>query len=215
MVREKEAGLKAVFTATEEERQRIAKDLHDGIGQQLSGIKLSLGKQANTLGSEAKEALSPILHVVDQTAHDVRNLSHQMMPKSIQELGLVPAIDDMLHKSLGLSDLEYAFEHFNVESKRYDARLEIGLYRVCQELVNNIIKHSGAKAVTVQLFENKNSPILIVEDNGRGFDLDHQKSGIGLTNIQSRINTFDGEVNWEPSPGSGTVATVKVPITQG
>lgn len=212
LVAEREKGLKAVFDATEQERQRIAKDLHDGIGQQLSGIKLSLSRLVKKLPEDESGSVTKLTDVVDQTAADVRTLSHQMMPRALQELGLVQAIDDMLHKSLSLGEVKYAFEHFNIEGKRFEKRLEIGVYRICQELVNNIIKHANAKEVVVQLFENRKSLILIVEDDGRGFDPEAKKDGIGLTNISSRLNTINGEVNWEPSPESGTTATIRIPI---
>lgn len=212
LLAEREQGIKAVFQATEEERQRIAKDLHDGVGQQLSGIKLGLSELAQSIEGEPSTKAQKIATVADQAAHDVRSISHQMMPRALNELGLVAALDDMLNKSLGLSKIRYEFEHFKLEGKRFSKQVEIGLYRIGQELVNNIIKHSGAEQVVFQLFENKKNIIMIVEDNGRGFDVQTKKDGIGLQNISSRINTINGEVNWEPSPGAGTVATVKVPV---
>jgi signal transduction histidine kinase len=211
LVKERERGLEAVFIGIEDERQRIAKDLHDGVGQQLSGIKLSLNKFTADFPEAEQQKLKTVTEVVDNVAQDVRSLSHQMMPKALQELGLVAAIGDMLEKSLGLGDLNYDFEHFNAD-KRYNKRVEIGLYRICQELINNIIKHAHASHAVIQLFENKSTLILIVEDNGQGFDLASKKDGIGLMNIESRLNTVSGDVNWQPSPGSGTVATVRIPI---
>lgn len=215
LVKERERGLGAVFDATEEERKRIAKDLHDGIGQQLSGLKLgweSLREKFEASIPSESTRFQHLTKVLDEAAKDVRSISHQMMPKALQERGLLPAIDDMLRKSLGIGKINYRFEHFRVEDERYNERIELGLYRICQELVNNIIKHSNASEVVVQLFRNKNNLILMVEDNGRGFDPTQKRNGIGLTNIASRLSTVDGEVNWVPGPGSGMVATVKVPL---
>lgn len=216
IIKEREAGLRAVFDATEEERKRIAKDLHDGIGQQLSGLKMSwegLRIQLATSLPEESGRIQQLTKVLDETATEVRSLSHRMMPRSLQENGLLPALEDMLRKSLGLTSIAYRIEHFKVESERYNERIELGIYRICQELVNNIIKHSGATQVVVQLFRNGNFLILMVEDNGRGFTNSKEKEGIGLLNIESRINTVNGDVVWEPSPGSGTVATVRVPLS--
>jgi signal transduction histidine kinase len=215
LLREKESGLKAVFDATEEERKRIAKDLHDGVGQQLSAIKLGfegfLKRVGEKIPSES-EKLSSLSKIVDDTATEVRTLSHQMMPRALQEMGLMPAIDEMLGKSLGNTSIEYTFEHYQVEGKRFNERVEVGIYRIAQELVNNIIKHSGANLVMVQLFRNKDYLILIVEDNGQGFHPGSKKDGIGLMNINTRLGTVNGDVIWEPSPESGTVATVRVPV---
>lgn len=215
IIREREAGLAAVIEATEAERRRLAKELHDGVGQQLSGLKLAMSQLASKLSVQMPEeetALRNITSVLDETAADVRTISHSMMPRALQETGLVPAIDDMLRKSLGLTGTDYRFEHFQVENLRFEAKLEVGLYRICQELINNIIKHANARFVSVQLFATGGQLILIVEDNGRGFDPEGKKDGIGLMNIASRLNTIKGEVNYEPGPESGTVATVRILI---
>lgn len=215
IIEERDRGIEAVFTATEEERRRIAKDLHDGVGQQLSGLRLSFEGLSidikNALPNDA-ERIIKLNEVLDEACNEVRNISHRMMPKSLSETGLLPAIDDMLRKSIGLSGIAYRLEHFKVEDERFHERIELGLFRVCQELVNNILKHSGATEVVVQLFKSKTNLVLIVEDNGKGFSPQSQKDGIGLTNITSRINTVDGEVTWQPGPQQGTVATVRVPI---
>jgi signal transduction histidine kinase len=216
LLAEREAGLKAVFDATEEERKRIAKDLHDGIGQQLSGLKLSweaLRSRIESNSPEEKEVLKKLSTVLDDSARDVRSISHQMMPRALQERGLLPAISDMLEKSLGLTSIRYTLEHYKVQDVRFDERVEVGVYRVCQELVSNIIKHSGASEVMVQLLMSKQYLILIVEDNGKGFSKDKTGSGIGLMNMTSRINTVNGDITMEPSPESGTVATIRIPVS--
>jgi signal transduction histidine kinase/Tfp pilus assembly protein PilF len=214
IIRERERGLDAVITATEEERKRIAKDLHDGIGQQLGGLKMAfqqLGNMPAFQQETEKNKLADLTKILDDSATEVRSISHQMMPKVLQEIGLIPAIEDMLRKSLGHTSIRFQFEHFGIE-ERLAERMEISLYRVCQELVNNIIKHSGASEVVVQLFKNKGHIIMMVEDNGKGFDMHAKKDGIGLMNISSRISNLHGDVNYEPSPGSGTVATIRIPL---
>jgi signal transduction histidine kinase len=215
IIAEREAGLKAIFDATEEERKRIAKDLHDGIGQQLSGLKLNwAGLEAQI--DQSLPDLSSHIHelslVLDDACTEVRNISHQMMPKALQQTGLLPALQDLLKKSFSLTPIKYRLEHFKVESVRFEERIEISLYRIAQELLNNIIKHSQANEVLVQLFVNKKHLILIIEDNGKGFNALEEKDGIGLMNISSRINTVSGEVIWEPGPKAGTVATIRIPL---
>jgi len=126
-------------------------------------------------------------------------------------LGLISAVEDMLEKSLGITEISYEFEHFDIKG-RYKESIEIGLYRICQEIVNNIIKHSGATEVSIQLFENKSNLILIAEDNGVGIDMERKSDGIGLKNISSRADSFNGRVDFSPSPESGTLVTVRIPI---
>lgn len=217
LLKERERGLAAVFEATETERQRIAKDLHDGIGQQLSGLKLSWDGLTSRWSSQHEaesEKLKSLTGVLDEACAEVRSISHQMMPKALMEKGLLPALEDMLRKSLGLSNISYSLEHFKVEGERYKQTVELSLFRISQELVNNIIKHSGATHVNVQLYRAKQQLILVIEDNGKGFDAAANKGGIGMMNITSRLSTVAGEVIWEPGPETGAVATIRVPIVE-
>lgn len=214
IIREREKGIEAVILATEEERKRIARELHDGIGQQLGGLKLAFQQLAGRVKEKIPDEgikMEELTKIIDDSAVEVRGISHQMMPKVLQEIGLVPAIEDMLRKSLGQTSIQYEFESYGIEN-RFSEKVEVSLYRICQELVNNILKHSGANRVTVQLFQNKGFLIMIVEDNGKGFSDKDKKEGIGMMNISTRINTIHGEVNFEPSPGAGTVATIRVPV---
>ncbi len=215
VIEEREAGLEAVFEATEAERKRIAKDLHDSVGQQLGGLKLAwqnIQFQLATKVPEQEQNLKKLSSILDDTAAEVRSISHQMMPKVLQEEGIIPAISDMLEKVFRHSNVSYNFEHYGIDS-RLDEKIEIGLYRICQELVSNIIKHAAANQVSVQLFKNAKMLVLLVEDNGKGFIYDKTKrEGIGLMNINSRVETIHGEFNLEPSPLSGTLATIRIPI---
>ncbi|MCB0480972.1 MAG: sensor histidine kinase [Flavobacteriales bacterium] len=204
----------AIIAAEEKERTRIARELHDGVGQMLSGLKLNFEHLANkTIDRlpEEREAFASLLAVVDEACKDVRTISHQMMPRALQEQGLVLAIEEMLAQSLNHSPIKYQFEHFQIDS-RFDNKVELSLYRICQELVNNIIKHSSATELNVQLYKAKNQLIMIVEDNGKGFQTGDKKDGIGLLNMNSRIDTVKGIINFDSSPNSGTTATVRVPL---
>ena len=213
IIKEQEKGLEAVFNAQEEERKRISKELHDGIGQQLSGLKMAFQKLSGGIKEklpEKKEEVEKLTEIVSESADEVRSISHQMMPRALIEFGLIEAIEDMLSKSLGVSKIEYEFEYHGID-ERLDERKEVSLYRITQELINNIIKHSNANQVNIHLFKNNRKIILIVEDNGKGISIDNTK-GHGLMNIKSRVNTLDGEVNLEPSPNSGTLATIRIPL---
>ena len=214
LIDEREKGIQAVFDATEEERQRIAKDLHDGVGQQMSGLKIAWENLSISIkGIDEKESkrIDELSKILDSTASEVRVISHQMMPKVLEEFGLTPAIEQMLESSLGLTNLKFSFEHYNFD-QRLSRKIELSLFRITQELLNNVIKHSGANFVSVQIFKNKNQLILIVEDNGKGFNISNKKDGHGLLNIHSRLNTINGQVNYEASETAGTTATIRIDL---
>jgi len=217
LLRERERGMIAVFDATEEERRRIARDLHDGIGQQLSGLKLGWDGLRHKLAEKdpaSSDTINTLSEVLDESAREVRQLSHQMMPRTLQEKGLLPALEDMIRKSLSQSGITFRIEHFRVAGARFNPRAEVGLFRVAQELISNIIRHSEASEVSVQMLKNRDRIVLIVEDNGRGFSPSQAKDGIGMLNMASRLTTLGGELTWESGPLRGTVATVRVPVSQ-
>lgn len=208
--------LDSTVIAQEEERQRIAKDLHDGLVQQLAVIKMGLQSFGRKLKLEPsnQEEYAEKIKLVDNAADDARSLSHQMMPRALMESGLLSAMEDMLSKSLTINDLEYEFEHFGLGEGRLKQVVEIGLYRIAQEMINNIIKHSGAKQVFVQLYKTKTHLVLHVEDDGKGFTPDDSSSGdgIGMSNIYSRASSVNGRVSYEKGTPGGTVANVRIPL---
>lgn len=210
---EREKGLEAVITATEEERKRIAKDLHDGVGQQMTGLKMAwqkLSAEIHTQSPEQYTRLVDITKVLDDASADVRSISHQMMPRVLTEMGLVPALEDMLAKVFKYSDIKYEFLPINLKD-RFQERIELCLYRVCQELVNNVIKHSGATQLMVQLIQQKDYLVMIVEDNGKGLQQNSGK-GIGMLSMSSRLNVVHGVINYDPGPQTGTLVTIRVPL---
>lgn len=208
--------LEATVNAQEEERQRIAKDLHDGLVQTLAAIKMgfqSVGGKLN-LSNEQEGAFSARVKMLDDAADEARTISHQMMPRVLLEMGLLPALEDMLHKTLGLTEIRYRFEHYGMDALRFPKSIEIGLYRIAQELINNIIKHSGASEVDIQIYKTKSHLILHVEDNGKGFTISEgaDQRGIGLSNIFSRASAVNGEVSYEEGQAKGTAANIRVPL---
>ena len=214
IIRQRDEHLSALVEVQENERKELAKELHDGVGQMLSGLKLGLNSFKVNIEKNKYNIndFNTLLNILDQTVVEIRGISHRMMPRVLQEEGLVPAINDMLEKSFRFSEVQWEFEHFGLK-ERYEERLEISLFRICQELVNNIIKHSEATKVSVQLIQNQNFLILFVEDNGRGFSISNKEKGIGLLNIATRLKNLHGEFTMEPSPTSGVSATVRIPIT--
>lgn len=211
ITQEKERGFKAIIDAQEEERSKIARELHDGVVQQIGSVILKSRNLFTEKGINSDAEAKAVLKSLENSNQDLRNISHQMMPRALKELGIVAALEDLLKGSLGYANISYNLEHFNIDN-RLPEKLEITLYRITQELINNIIKHSKATEVSVQLFKNQNNILLIVEDNGVGFSSTKNKKGIGLLNISSRLDMVNGNVNFEPSPNSGTLVTIKIPV---
>jgi len=209
--KQKERNLNILVEGQELERARIARELHDGVVQQIGSVIL---KSRNILSKmnllHAKES-QELLNSLENSNQELRNISHQMMPKALKELGIISALQDLLESSLGYTNIEYSIEHFNIK-ERLPEKIEVTIYRITQELINNIIKHSKSSEVNIQLFKVKNDVVLIVEDNGIGFLVKTPKKGIGLLNISSRLDMVKGDVNFEPSPKSGTLVTIKIPL---
>lgn len=213
IIREREAGLKAVFAATEGERERLARELHDGIGQQLGGLKHRLESMRGHSSSEVTiPSLTDAIAIVDDTSREVRDLAHQMMPKALTRLGLVPALEEMLTRAFRGTNVQYTIDHHRVDD---DLRPELAtsLYRIAQELVNNILKHADARRVDVQLVRNRGHLVMIVEDDGNGMT-DGSRNGIGLIGIADRVRVLGGTFAVESTPGKGTVATIRVPVQE-
>lgn len=212
-IKEQEARISAVFQAQEEERRRIAKELHDGIGQTISAIKMNYQCLSNkVVENELAPDLAKIGKMLENAGAEVRSISHQMLPKELDQFGLVPAVEGMLSQNLENAPLKYQFEHFGF-TERIGNHVELAMFRILQELVSNVIKHSKANLLTVQLVKLKSHVVLNVSDNGIGFDVECQeKRGIGLLNIASRIDAIKGHLHYESEPGKGTTVTIRTPI---
>lgn len=201
---ERDRGVKAIIDAQEDERTRIARELHDGIGNNLLALQLQL----RTSGQSSDPVASRLSEIMD----NVRTVSHEMMPKVLQEFGCVPAIRDMLERMLGISGIRYSFETHNTDNRKYDQRIETAIYRITQELINNVVKHSGADFVSVQLIETDSTLVLFVEDNGKGISATKGHDGIGMTNIRTRLNAINGDMDISEGKESGTVASIRIPL---
>jgi signal transduction histidine kinase len=198
-----ELSLHAFIDGEEKERTRLSRDLHDGIVQELLSLKFAM---------KAHHIDEAIIDKLEKANDEIRNISHQLMPYTLKELGLAAAIDDACQKLCNHSNIAYSFNNA-LTTERLAAKIEISLYRIFQELLNNIIKHSKATQVNVQLVERNGFVNLIVEDNGIGFTSStNHTNGIGLENIKSRVNLINGKVNFESTENDGTIAIVRIPV---
>jgi two-component system NarL family sensor kinase len=216
IMKQQQIAVKAVMEAEENERERIARDLHDGVGQMMSAAKMNLSAFESELhfnNPEQKDSFSRIIALVDESCKEVRTVSHIMMPNALVKNSLAAAIRDFVDK-ISSKSLKV---HVYTEGldKRMDSDVETVLYRIIQECVNNAIKHAGANTLDISLIRDKDGISGTIEDNGKGFDTnDKQKfEGIGLRNITSRVEYLKGTVDFDSAPGRGTVIALHVPLS--
>ncbi|TAD92494.1 MAG: hypothetical protein EAY75_02410 [Bacteroidetes bacterium] len=215
VMRQQDLATKAVINAEEKERERIAGELHDGVGQLMSAARMNLGafeSQLERLDEKDKVRFGKIIDLVDESCKEVRAVSHQMMPNALLKRGLANAIRDFLEKlDTGVLKVDLYTEGLN---ERIDPNIEGVLYRVVQEAVNNVIKHSSASRLDLALVKEQTEISITIEDNGKGFDSSDATKfeGIGLKNIGSRIAFLRGTVEWSSKPNQGTLVSIHVPL---
>ncbi|MBP6687429.1 MAG: sensor histidine kinase, partial [Lacibacter sp.] len=205
----------AVMKAEEKERQRIAKDLHDGVGQIMSAAKMNLSAFENDIeftNPQQKLSFERIISLVDESCKEVRTVSHQMMPNILLKSGLAKAVAEFLNK-IDQRQIK-ATLHTEGLQERLDEDVEIVLYRVLQECVNNVIKHSAASQLDIAIIKDKDGISATIEDNGKGFNLLQlgEESGIGLKNMKARVDYLNGTIDFDTAPGKGTLVAIHLPV---
>ena len=206
--------LNALSEVQEQERSRFAKDLHDGLGGMLWGVKLSLSNMKGNMvmDSDHVQVFERSLDMLDNSIHELRRVAHNLMPEALVKFGLAAALKDFCDFINGSKVIDIIFQQVGSE-RRLDMAVEVVLYRVANELVNNALRHSSASEVIIQLNYDDYSVTLTVEDNGKGFDksiLD-KTTGAGWPNIKSRIAYLKGTLDVETSPGNGTAINIAIP----
>ena len=204
----------ATFRGQEEERKRLAEDMHDGIGTMLSITKMSLNQLERKLGGEVQVGFEfqKTRSMIDETMTNVRRISRNLVPTTLERFGLLAALEELIDRA---NDGELEVQLVYPESAvQIPPALELMLYRIAQELVNNAIKHARARHITVQLLCIDNEIRLSVVDDGVGFDFDaimeNRQGGLGLRTIESRLNVVNGHVTFDVAPGRGSQIHVQV-----
>lgn len=213
MMKQQELAGEAVMQAEENERKRIARDLHDGVGQMMSAAKMNLSLLETHLPqhSDEKAAFDKAMALVDESCKEVRTVSHNMMPNALIKTGLAAAVRTFIEQIESPSlKVQLYTEGLN---ESINKNTETVLYRVLQECVNNVIKHAQASNLDIALIKDETGINATIEDNGRGFDTaDRSKfGGIGLENMQKRISFLKGTIEWQSTPGAGTLVAIYVP----
>lgn len=208
--------IKAIIKTQEAERIRFARDLHDGLGQMLTALKINLSPKAGVTG-EYQEEIPLIANTLIKEMHqEIRNISFNIMPQMLVQKGLLPALHELARKINSLKKLEVAVNEHEV-THRFEPNVEIAIYRILQELLNNIIKYSNARNVDIQLVQHSNKLNIHVEDDGMGFDTTALKDskGSGWKNICSRLKYIEGNIEIDSRPDrKNSTVIIDIPIAR-
>ncbi|MFT3704273.1 MAG: sensor histidine kinase [Agriterribacter sp.] len=208
------AATEAVLKGEEQERTRLAKDLHDGLGGMLSGIKYAFQTMKGNLimTPDNQQAFERSIDMLDSSIKEMRRVAHNMMPEALVKFGLDTALKDFCNDINQSGVLKINYQSNNLESAVIDQTTAITIYRIVQELINNTIKHAGASSAIVQVDKSADGIMLTVEDDGKGFDTKilGYKGGIGWSNIQSRVDYLKGKLDVQSQPGKGTSVLVEL-----
>ncbi|MFY0592558.1 sensor histidine kinase [Roseivirga sp.] len=209
------ASLQGVLEGQETERKRVAIDLHDRLGGILSMVKLHFSAVEEKIDEENpnKKKFLTASELLDLAAGEVRNISHDMMSGVLAKFGLVPALKDLKTRISETGQLDFNLI-VNLKNSTLSGEQELQLYRIVQELISNILKHSQATETNIQLNENEGSVNLIVEDDGVGFETKQLENanGIGLSNLKARVAKLEGTFHVDSGKGAGTTVSIDIPI---
>jgi signal transduction histidine kinase len=213
--------LKQVLSAREEEQHRIARDLHDGIGQSLTSLLLGLRAAAEApTFEEARARLGELRSITASLLDEVRRLARGLRPSVLDDLGLAPALERYAADYTKAHGIAVDVYTPDLASSRLPAEVETALYRIAQETLTNVLKHAAAKAVSLVVRRESSGVHFTVEDDGRGFDNDALCQapatgiGLGLLDIRERAALLNGSVTLESRPGSGTTVHVCIPLRE-
>jgi PAS domain S-box-containing protein len=220
IARERLSELTARLTqAHEEERRRVAYELHDEIGQSLTVVKMRLRMAENALPDDAeqsKDKLGALSALVDETLQNVRSLSHELRPPLLDEMGWEPALAGLCDSLSQRTRLPVIFKHEG-SKRRLAPDVELVAYRVVQEALTNIVRHANASQAVVSSALSEESLRITVEDDGVGFNIDYLDEsetpdlGLGLLGMQERVDAVGGKLLIQSQPGEGTRVNVQLP----
>ncbi|GAB2520725.1 hypothetical protein GCM10027085_08340 [Spirosoma aerophilum] len=206
----------ATFRGQEEERKRLAEDMHDGIGTMLSVTKMSLNQLERQVGGDMQTSFlfQKTRSMIDETMTNVRRISRNLVPTTLERFGLLAALEELADRA---TDDDIEVELIYPESVvPFSPALELMLYRIAQELVDNAIRHARAKRITIQVYSVEHEARLSVIDDGVGFDFDrvteNKQGGLGLRNIESRLSVVNGHVTFDVAPGRGSQIHIQVQL---
>ncbi|MBS1913033.1 MAG: tetratricopeptide repeat protein [Bacteroidetes bacterium] len=214
-IRHRNNVMQAVVRTQEEEQRRIAGDLHDGVGQLLAAVKVNLHRlddSAATFAEGERDAFDRAIEALDRACTDVRTIAHSLGSTTLQELGLRAALAELVNSVA--TDTGTRFTTLLHEAGDHVPEyVALVVYRIAQELVANILRHSMARTARIDVVQREGFLVLMVEDDGVGFDpANGGRAGMGRRNIETRVRTVNGHVTFDSFPGHGTTVTVEIPL---
>lgn len=192
----------AVIAAQEKERQELGQELHDNVNQILAGARLYLGLIKSQY-PEKDDSLGQIDDLIQSAITEIRNLSHSLIPPSLEEDEFLESVDDIINIMARSSGIQVEKQIKGINLKKIPNKLRLTVYRIIQEQFNNILKYSKATSVYFKLLQLPNQLLLTIKDDGQGCDLSGKSRGVGLMNIKTRASLFNGEVKIVSAPGQG------------
>jgi len=211
--------LRKLLNAQEDERRRIARELHDQLGQQLTYLLLGLTVLENLPAHETRAHLDDLKKQTGQTLDNVRALARELRPAPLDELGLVVALERYVQDYARRFPLKVDFQSVNLDGQRLPAQTEIALYRIVQEAMTNVVRHAQARSVSILIERRGASIVAIVEDDGKGLDMNalaqRPERSLGLLGMHERVALLGGRLTIESAPGEGTTVFVEIPMPEG
>jgi signal transduction histidine kinase len=207
--------LTAVLRTEEKARSRFSKELHDGLGPLLSSARMSLSALSREERSaDQREIIDNTTYVIDEAIRSLREISNNLSPHVLNDFGLARRVQNFIDKSAAMHDAKIRFTT-NLRTERYDTDIEVILYRVICELINNSLKHAACTSINLSLSQNGSELALDYTDDGRGFNPQAMMDcGMGLSNISSRINSLGGTFGISSAKGKGMRAAIRVNTQQ-
>jgi PAS domain S-box-containing protein len=198
---------RATINTQEKERSEIGKELHDNVNQILASAKLFLSSPFLE-GDEREKFTNKAAEHIHMAIEEIRKLSKSLVSPSAADLGIIETIDDMIGDIRWAQKIEVNFNHSSIDESKLDYGLKLTIYRIVQEQMNNILKYAEASKIVITMKEHGNKLILTIFDNGKGFDPQAKRKGIGLNNIINRADVFNGKVDIQAAPGQGCMVRV-------
>lgn len=217
MTKEKEEEnlvIRTIVNTQEKERERFAKDLHDGLGIPLSGIRYYIDTLKIRIADKKNiEILDRSAKAIDNVISELKNICYNIMPRTMDTLGLIGSVRELCGKIQKLSEIKFKIfvsKHFPVINRP----LEIAIFRIVQEFINNTIKHGNAKHIRIKIKNERKKIIIILKDDGIGFNYNRLSKfeGMGLQNVRSRVSSHNGEVEIKSAVNKGTTYIITLPI---
>lgn len=200
------SAIEMLIEGEEKERKRLAKDLHDGLGGMLSGIKFSVNNLKDKIETNQAQDFDRCIGIVDDSIKEMRHIAHSLMPEVLEKFGLDTALKNFCTEINSDSKESIVYQSFGLKDIKINHQTSLTAYRVVQELINNAIKHAEAKNIMIQITVVDNLLNITVEDDGKGIDISelHQKKGIGISNIDNRVKLINGTLDIQSEPEQGS-----------